>query len=55
VVDAGDDVTLLRLGDESIGAKLTHGQSVDITLLGIGDSDECDRSRSGTELGTEDE
>ncbi|WP_136688782.1 MBL fold metallo-hydrolase [Halorhabdus amylolytica] len=34
VVDAGDDVTLLRLEQESLETELTHGQSIGITLHG---------------------
>lgn len=37
VVDAGEDLTLLRLTDESLAAGFTHGQSVRLTVHDVDD------------------
>lgn len=39
VVDAGDDVTLLRLVDDPISEDLAHGQLVDLVLRKVGEPD----------------
>ncbi|WP_181686419.1 MBL fold metallo-hydrolase [Halorhabdus salina] len=49
VVDAGDDVTLLRLEHESLEADLTHGQSIGITLHKNRQSDKRDVSKDGVD------
>jgi putative mRNA 3-end processing factor len=40
VVDAGDDVTLLRLPDDVVAADLVHGQTVELTIRNVGGVDQ---------------